>query len=108
MSEDLRGDVRWEAGAQGVGGEQPAKIVWGEHQRVVRCVGQAGGGEQVVEVAADDGAGYDVVFWAALALEQVRQGRTPGSFVWVVGGDQGQRLPPVGLGGAESAIARGR
>lgn len=93
MPEDLGGDVRREAGAEGFGREEPPEVVRREFQRPVGGVGEPGDGQDVKEELAQSGPGYRPVFRAAGALEQEGHQRTPGPLVGVVGRDQRQRRP---------------
>ena len=88
MSEDLGGDMRREAGAEGFGREEPPEIMRRELQWPVRGVGEPGDGQDAEEELAQGGAGYRPVFRAARALEQEGHRRTPGPLVGVVGGHQ--------------------
>lgn len=93
MPEDLGGDVRRQARAEGFGREEPPEIMRGELQWPLRGVGEPGDSQDVEEELAQGGAGYRPAFGAARPLEQEGHRRTPGPLVGVVGGHQRQRRP---------------
>jgi hypothetical protein len=93
---DFRGDVRRQAGPQGVGDEDPPEIMGPPLERF------AGGGD-VCGLRRRDHAFTDVaaadrpVLVAVAPLEQERHGRAPGLLEHVIGADQRQGRFPCGV-----------
>jgi hypothetical protein len=89
-ADDLR-DVRRQAAHDGVGDEDPSKIVGREDEWVVGGIGQPGRGQGVEEQFSQRGGGDRPTLAADAALEQQRHGRVPDPFAHVVGGHQRDR-----------------